>query len=295
MAEQTQRSVLVGVDGSAAAARAALWATDEAVTTGRPLRLAVCVRPSMPELAGLALPPGTIDGAHLRATASGLLQSAVARCRVLAPGIDVQGELVSGRPVEMLDRLAQGAASLVLGASGQSGVATVLLGSSAAELARRVTAPLVVVRDLGAAGPDGPVVVGVDGSAVTGHVVRFAADHAAARGRELVAVHAWSDLPLDALAGTGAPGIDRVRARRDADALLESYLATARDRHPDLAVRRIVCLDRPARALFGAAAGASLLVVGRHGRAGDTVGPLGSVGHAVLHYAHCPVALVSGG
>jgi nucleotide-binding universal stress UspA family protein len=36
----------------------------------------------------------------------------------------------------------------------------------------------------------------------------------------------------------------------------------------------------------------ALLVVGRHGRAHAGETPLGSVSHALLHYAQCPVMLV---
>ncbi|MHA6794246.1 universal stress protein [Pseudonocardia bannensis] len=51
-------------------------------------------------------------------------------------------------------------------------------------------------------------------------------------------------------------------------------------------------LDRPAQTLLDEAAGAALLVVGRHGRARGGEALLGSVSHAVLHYARCPVAVV---
>jgi nucleotide-binding universal stress UspA family protein len=57
-------------------------------------------------------------------------------------------------------------------------------------------------------------------------------------------------------------------------------------------VEDVVVVDRPAGALLSHAADAALLVVGRHGRAGMVDTPLGSVCHAVLHYAPCPVLIV---
>jgi nucleotide-binding universal stress UspA family protein len=56
-------------------------------------------------------------------------------------------------------------------------------------------------------------------------------------------------------------------------------------------VDEIVVLDRPTRALLHYAAGAALLVAGRHGRARTADTPLGSVCHAILHYAPCPVLI----
>jgi nucleotide-binding universal stress UspA family protein len=50
-------------------------------------------------------------------------------------------------------------------------------------------------------------------------------------------------------------------------------------------------VDRPAAVLLERARGAGLLVVGRRGRAHPRGVPLGSVSHAVLHYAPCPVLL----
>jgi nucleotide-binding universal stress UspA family protein len=57
-------------------------------------------------------------------------------------------------------------------------------------------------------------------------------------------------------------------------------------------VQRIVRRDRPAHALTELSRNAQLVVVGSRGRGGFTGMLLGSVSHAVLHRAHCPVAVV---
>jgi nucleotide-binding universal stress UspA family protein len=82
------------------------------------------------------------------------------------------------------------------------------------------------------------------------------------------------------------------QARHAAAALLVERLADARRRYPHVPVDEVVVLDRPTGSLLDRAAGAALLVVGRHGRAKVDGPPLGSVCHAVLHYAPCPVLLV---
>ena len=62
--------------------------------------------------------------------------------------------------------------------------------------------------------------------------------------------------------------------------------------YPDVDVRRLVVPDRPARVLVERSVHAKLVVVGSHGRGGVAGLVLGSVGHAVLHRADCPVAIV---
>jgi nucleotide-binding universal stress UspA family protein len=114
-------------------------------------------------------------------------------------------------------------------------------------------------------------------------------DVAARRDLGVVAVHAWSDLPLETL-GLRVD-VDGERGRADAAVLLAEQLAEARSRFPQVQVDEVVALDRPARTLLNRATGAALLVVGRHGRARGADTPLGSVCHAVLHYAPCPVLL----
>ena len=55
--------------------------------------------------------------------------------------------------------------------------------------------------------------------------------------------------------------------------------------------RRVVC-GRAVDELLAESGGAGLLIVGSHGRGGLRSFLLGSVSHAVLHAAVCPVAVV---
>jgi nucleotide-binding universal stress UspA family protein len=280
--------VLVAYDGSEPARKALFWAAAEAAGSGRALRLVHVLRWPLPELDRLDLPAAVHDASRARKLAAELVDAAVEWCKGSAPKIDVRGEVLTGSAIDLLVKLAAEASLLVLGASGQTAGPRVLLGSSAAEIARRVTVPVAVVRDLPEGGR-GRVVIGVDGSPTSLDAVRIGFDIAARRGLGVVAVHAWSDLPLEAL--TLHAYVDENRGEADAEALLAEQLAEARKLYPQVPVEEVVVLDRPARALLGRATGAALLVVGRHGREMDTATPLGSVCHAVLHYAPCPVLL----
>jgi nucleotide-binding universal stress UspA family protein len=147
---------------------------------------------------------------------------------------------------------------------------------------------VAVIRDAAENDRDHAVVIGVDGSPAGNRAIRTGFEVAARRRLPVVAVHAWSDLPLKALGLTDADGEQR---RQDAVVLLAGRLDAARTSHPEVVVDEVVVLDRPVGALLERACEAALLVVGRHGRAGGAETPLGSVCHAVLHYAPCPVMI----
>ncbi|MFD0487440.1 universal stress protein [Saccharopolyspora spinosporotrichia] len=70
-------------------------------------------------------------------------------------------------------------------------------------------------------------------------------------------------------------------------------LAGYRERYPEVSVHQEVATSQPAaEALLTAAENADLLIVGTHGRGTFRATLLGSVSHAVVHYAPCPVAVV---
>jgi nucleotide-binding universal stress UspA family protein len=288
------KPILVAYDGSRSACTALSWAVAEAASSGRALTLAHVMRWPLPEVDGLHLPASAHNAGRARQAARDLVSAAVASCRQTAPGMDIRAEALTGGAIELLTELSAKASLLVLGACGQTASPQVLLGSTASELTRRVTVPVAVIRGIADDIPDAPlaaaVVIGVDGSTASARAARAGFDLAARQNLRVLAVHAWSDLPLEAL-GIHA-GADSAQGREDGAALLATQLAEGRRLYPQVPVEEIVALDRPTRALLDHAAGAALLVVGRHGRAGTTDTPLGSVCHAVLHYAPCPVLII---
>ena len=128
--------------------------------------------------------------------------------------------------------------------------------------------------------------MGVDGSEVSDKAVEFAFEQAKTRGVPLIAVHTWMDV---AVAGLAVAWDDEEAVQRD---LLKERLEGIMGRSPDVDVQLQVTRDRPVRALAEAAAQASLLVVGSHGRGGFKGMLLGSTSRALLQHAPCPMVVV---
>jgi len=280
------RPVVVGVDGSASAYRAVEWAAGEAHRRGVGLRLVRAFSWTTADH-----PTGWV--ARYRDEMLDVSRRQVARAvRIAAdtrPDVEAESQVEIGAPIEVLSSEARRAQLLVLGDRGLGEVAGLVLGSVAVSLAARGACPVVVVRGE-RAGADGPVVVGVDGSPVSEAALAFAFDAAAARGVDLVAVHAWSPTAIH----------EELASLVEWDASAESAVLAERlagwgQKYPQVAVRRTVVRDGAVRALVTASAGAQLVVVGSRGRGNAAGLLLGSVSHGVLHGAHCPVAVVRPG
>lgn len=293
-------TVLAGFDGSVQAVRAVRWAAREAASRQHRLHIVHVVRDPFPVVlwpvplsTSEQLPPelGSMDAA--RRHAEGELAQLAQECHQEQPRLDVDTTVLTGHPVDELSQAAADAELVVLGSSGRSRLSAAILGLTATELVRELRRPVVVVR--GEPQVDGNVVVGVDGSEASDRAVEFAFDFASRHGVGLVAVHAWADLPADALATVQAWD-DGLRPVRDAaEQLLEKTLTGWQERYPGVSVRRRIVADGPTHALAEEAGTAQLLVVGSHGRGALGRLVLGSVSHAVLQHAPCPVAVVRGG
>lgn len=291
--------IVAGYDGSEEARKAVRWAAGEAAGRGRGLVIVNVIGfPPMPETAPVAEAwpqPGFLEAGQETAQrhAEALLDDVAQECRRAWPDLDVSTRLLSGRAPEALARAAQHAGLLVIGSSGLTALPRLLVGSTATELLHDYHRPMVVVRDSQdrSAGENRKVVIGVDGSDAGVDAIGFAYDFADRHQCVLVAVHAWSDLSLDTMAVSPAAQDLAIIQERGLRLLAES-LAGHQERHPDVVVRNVVELDRPAHALAEHADGATLLVVGSHGRGPLRRALLGSVSHAMVHHAPCPVAVV---
>lgn len=152
---------------------------------------------------------------------------------------------------------------------------------------------VVVVRAVGDDAPAGPsagrIVVGTDGSLHSVRALRWAFDQAQERGVGVIAVRAW----LSPTTYGSTFLVDEWRQlKKEAQEALAESLAPWREQFPGVDVVERSVPGEPATALIDESAGAELLVVGSHGRGGFGGLLLGSVSHAVLHHAHCPVAVL---
>lgn len=292
--------VVAGFDGSDHARSAVWWAAGEAASRGWDLTVVEVVdwpvTGTLPPTAR-AMPPGgsLIEERTLRDHAERRLAEVEQEVRQARPEVRVGTRVEFGRAAEALAGVAGAGDLVVIGSSGRSALPRMLLGSTAAALVHTCDRPIVVVRDAkDQPARGGRVVVGVDGSPTSGRAIGFAFDFAARHGCELVGVHAWTDLPMDALEPVRLWDEDTSEVRRDAERLLAGSLAECQERYPQVPVRRVVSFDRPAHAVMEQAEGAALLVVGSHGRGTVRGILLGSVSHAVIYHAPCPVAVLRG-
>lgn len=130
------------------------------------------------------------------------------------------------------------------------------------------------------------VVVGVDGSTGSRDAVRWAARYARMSGADLRAVATWrwpnylTRIP---------PGMD---LEADTRRTLQEVTAEIGAEFPDVPITECVVEGPAGPALLSQAAGASLLVVGAHGRAAFPGMLLGSVAEYCVRNGPCPVLVV---
>ncbi|TDC39276.1 universal stress protein [Micromonospora sp. 15K316] len=279
--------ILVGYDGSPDAGVALRWALDEARLTGRPVRLAYVFEWStVVGWLGPGVAPGFWPDETARNEVDHLVHQAAADAANAHPGLEVTGEVLDGPAALLLQERSADAALLVLGSRGHGGFTGLLVGSTAVTVTAHAHCPVVVVRspagDVPVGSPDGPVVVGVDGSEQSLVALGFAAERAAARRVRLWVVRAWSP----EAAGDADEAVAAERA-----ALAES-LAPWQRTFPQLDAVVEVTAGAPASLLVEASDGAQLVAVGTRGRGGLRGMLLGSVSQQLVQHARCPVGVV---
>ncbi|MFF0222969.1 universal stress protein [Streptomyces sp. NPDC004629] len=299
--------VIAAVDGSEDSLRALDWALDAARRRAAPLRV-VHVRQYAPwgrPEAPAAGPPEPDDDR--------VLDEVRTRLRGLATAQPVEYVTLQGAPAAVLPALGAEAQVLVLGSRGRGGFASLLLGSNGMAAARDAACPVVVVprpgRGAGTtpaapaagdqgeppAGPGSRVVVGVDVDHPDDVTLAFAFTEADLRGAllQVIAAYRWPAQPLMAPGELVPPVIDQDAVENETRALAEGLLTPHRARHPDVRAETRVLPADAAGSLVAASGGAGLVVVGRHRR--RLFAParmMGSVTHAVLLHAACPIAVV---
>ncbi|TDC70283.1 universal stress protein [Micromonospora sp. KC606] len=281
------RPVVVGVDGSPSSLVAAEHAARAAVRRRRPLHL---VHGYLHPLGyGVPLNPYDLGLPAPTEESRRMLEKTAAELADRWPGLTVEVHQVAGGPGATLVARSRQAELVVVGSRGLGGFTGLLLGSVGSQVAAHAHCPVLVVRPEEQPTPvDGPVVVGVDGSAGSRLATGYAADEAVGRDVPLVLLHVG---PRD-MNRPVPEEVEESQAAHRADAvrLLAEASAAVRADHPDLVVREHpVATASPTEGLVEASATASLLAVGTRGRGGFVGLLLGSVSQAVLQHARCPV------
>ncbi|GAB3726491.1 universal stress protein [Amycolatopsis oliviviridis] len=271
--------VVTGFDGSPEARRAVGWAAAEAKARGLALFLAYAGDPAEVE--------------HAREQLASMTE-ALERSD---PGLDVRTLVRGGTPEQVLTAIAEetDAAMIVLGESHTGLFTRAVLGSTESGVTKTAGRPVVVVRGEEPA-PDGPVILGTDGSEQSAQAAGFAFDFASRHGLTVHAVHVarmpiWGPASEPLLGGPvldPAPGLPQ----EVADELVARQLKPWQERYPDVSVELVHGVGPAAQALTVQSSEAALLVLGRsdHGDLRRLL--LGSISDDALHHAHCPVAVV---
>ncbi|MFF4183278.1 universal stress protein [Streptomyces sp. NPDC001691] len=292
------RPVVVAVDGSDHSLRALEWAIPAARRLGTELVIAH-VLPDHTQLWAArrsALGPGPA-----------LNDPVTDRIRAALSGRDelpsVRFDSLEGEVADALHALGAEARMLVMGSRGRGGFASLLLGSNSLAVATRAPCPVVVVPPLARTGEaeraTGRVVLGLNLGETADDVIAFAFAEAGARNVPLQVLSAYPAPPPTALmvAGEFPPAaLERDQyepLERDLRREQTERLQPFKERFPKVEVDPVIAPADAAGHLVDASASAALIVVGRHRRRlkpGSLL--MGSVAHAVLHHAECPVAVV---
>ncbi|WP_406350186.1 universal stress protein [Streptomyces sp. NBC_00658] len=283
--------ITVGVDGSDEGGAAAAWAGREAVRRGLPLRV-VYAWHGQPHLLA-----GGPDREEQARWAQELVEAAARTVTERHADLSVSAEVLEGGAVDSLVAAASDAETLVLGSRGHGAIVGFLIGSVGQQVIAEAARPVVLVRadDNAASEAAGREIVvgqqgGPDDSAAG---LRFAFETAAARGASVRVVRAWSLPPLFTYSPGSLKLLDEAGGMEpfEKKALTEA-VQPWREQFPEVPVTEYVEMGSAGQVLLSLAARAQLMVVQRRAERSAVGTRIGSVAHAVMHHAPCPVAVV---
>jgi nucleotide-binding universal stress UspA family protein len=239
-----ERRAVVGIDGSDEALVAVQVATQDAARRRRGLKI---VHAFMWPTLSVNVNPSEFGPPEsgLRAEADRFVEAAANVAAKTDPTVPITTEVVPGGPSPVLLRQAREAEVIVVGSRGLGGFTGLLVGSVAIQVASRSPVPVPVVK--GTVREEGPVVVGVDGSAESEATVAAAFAEAARRDAQLVALHTWTE-PVVIAPGDVLPLVyDVDEAEGEEARVLSEALCGYPERYPDVRVRVQVVRARPPR------------------------------------------------
>jgi nucleotide-binding universal stress UspA family protein len=287
-AEIEGNTVVVGVDPSENAMRAAEWAAAEALIRDAPLLLVHALH--VPDVS--ALEPSEYA---LRARADGevLASRVAAATQTHFPGVRLRTEVSYLAPAHVLTELSRHAALVVTGTRGHGGFAGMLVGSVSRRLAVHAHCPLVVVRGDQPAETLNEVVLGVEpGQDAT--AIRYAFAAADRYDAVLHAVRVWHPHAVySSVAGGYCEELSQTRSDEigTVHKLLEPFAAD----YPAVKVEVSAGRGNTVPVLIEAARGVRLLVIGAHRHRGPLSVGAGYVVDGLIAHSPTPVSVVPAG
>jgi nucleotide-binding universal stress UspA family protein len=271
--------VLVGVDGSKDGLRAVQYAMRAAESADADLWVVNVVDQVSPMMGAwdVVLDPDVLRQAGESSVAEAL--SVVEKAGF--PAEHVTGEVLVGRPGDVLAELGAKARLLVVGRRSHSGLERMFVGSTSLAAAMHSACPVIVISAASTpeeTGDKGVVAVAVSTRPVHESALEWGVGEATRRGARLRVVHVVSET-------VGVEGAAFVAA---ATTGLEQHLEPLRRRHPQTSIEVDVLLGNPVDALVDESRAVDLLILGVH-RHRAVLG--GSI-RGVMAHSHCPVALV---
>lgn len=262
-------AVVVGIDGSRAALRAAEWAVDEAVSREVPLRLVHTI-PTQVEPA----PFSAVGNVNMEVEyAETALRVACMAVTATGKPVKVETEVLRGDPAAMLIAESGDAAMICMGSTGIGRLARAVLGSTAAEVAEGADCAVAIIRSH----EDRPtrlsplIVAAVNDSAESDVVVDLAINEAKLRQAPILAVE-----------------VSRKETDRMSSGELEHRVQSWNESHPDVEIYGAVTRDDIANFLAAANRTIHLAVIGG-GDADQVANLIGPHDHPIIGHVECSV------
>jgi nucleotide-binding universal stress UspA family protein len=265
--------IVVGIDGSKQAVRAAIWASDEAVSRDTQLRLLHVVDGNSTDL--------DRDYEH----AEHILHKAWTEVENTGKPVKLQSDIRQGDPVTELVEISRKAEMICVGAKGTITSEKHEPGSTAAALGENAFCPVAIVRRRHTHTPLPAgrwIIAALDESLASHTVLQTALDEALLRKAPLLALTPW---------GTGAGDADDGDGDTDLRAKLRRYLNEAADDNADVQVCALPMPDNMSNLLEQSADIDQLVIVGPNNPelVAEVVGPRARV---ILRDTNCSLLIL---
>jgi nucleotide-binding universal stress UspA family protein len=276
-------AVVVGIDGSRSALRAALWAVDEAVDRDIPLRLVYAVD----QFDKKHRDPD--DAARKLATAETAVRCAVTAIESTDKPVKIEVEISQERAIDTLVRASRSAAVVCVGDAGINHFQPGRVGSTAAAVATQAHCAVAIIRQHdGPKRPDnGWITVVTDESPDDGVVLEAAMEEARIRNAPLRVITCWHSRFPDT-----RDGQEMSEGNRQIRADLARRLARWNRRYPDLRIEPVAVHGNIVDYLKKHSSSMQLVILpARDSR--DVKALIGPAGNTALEHSDCSLLIVN--